>query len=86
VIIRIVQGLVPPGCRSLVTPGSRLVEDLNMDSIQLLSLAMQLETAAKFDLIQSSVDLTTIRTVDDVIRVVRAGKMSSNAAGARVLC
>lgn len=74
IVIEIVKSLVPETNRHIVSPQCRLVEDLNLDSVQMLNLALQLEQRTKFDLLTSAADLTSIKTVSDVIQLVENEK------------
>lgn len=51
-----------------ITRESRLVEDLNADSANLMMLIMDLE--AEFDMTVEDEALTTIKTVGDIVRYI----------------
>ncbi|HTQ78672.1 MAG TPA: acyl carrier protein [Thermoanaerobaculia bacterium] len=56
--------------RGPVTPEMRLVEDLNLDSIRLLTLAVEVEN--RFRVLLDEEDEARIETVADLIRAVEA--------------
>ena len=51
-------------------PDSRLVEDLELDSVRLLTLAMEVED--RFRVCLDEADEASIVTVDDLVRLVEA--------------
>ncbi len=61
-----------------VEPTMRLVEDLHLDSIRLLTLAMEVED--RFQICLDESDEANIDTVDDLIALIQA-KVESGAAG-----
>lgn len=72
VVVDIVKSLVSKKNKSIVSKDSRLREDLGLDSMRMITLAMNLEEKAGVDLISASdeLDLVSIATVDDVINLV----------------
>ena len=54
--------------RSQLTPDARLVEDLNIDSLMLIELALTLED--RFDLLIPDERLEKVRTVGDVLELL----------------
>ena len=61
--------------------GSRLVEDLELDSIQLLTLAMEVED--RFLVCLDESDEAGIRTVADLLDVVETKLANGGSAGSR---
>ena len=57
------------GWEGIVTPDLRLVEDLRLDSIRLLTLAAEVEN--RFRVLLDEADEAGIETVGDLIAVVR---------------
>ncbi len=57
------------GWEGIVTPDLRLVEDLRLDSIRLLTLAAEVEN--RFRVLLDEADEAGIATVGDLIAVVR---------------
>jgi acyl carrier protein len=55
-----------------VTPTARLKEDLEIDSLSAVELALELETA--FDIRIEDEELTKLETVQDIIDIVSAKK------------
>lgn len=65
-----------------VRPDMRLVEDLELDSLKLLTLAVEVEN--RFRICLSADDETAIETVEDLVEIVRArlaGETGSAGAG-----
>lgn len=54
--------------RDAVTPEAKLFEDLDLDSIDAIDLAVKLETELGIKLVES--ELRSIRTVSDVVEVI----------------
>lgn len=52
-----------------ITPGTRLIEDLHLDSLQLLTLAVEVEN--RFRVRIPPDDEAGVRTVGDLVAVVR---------------
>lgn len=63
-----------------VQPGTRLVDDLDLDSIDLVDLAVGLEERAGVRLEEE--ELKAIRTVEDAVAVIRAALARRNAGSA----
>ncbi|MEM8930079.1 MAG: phosphopantetheine-binding protein [Acidobacteriota bacterium] len=61
-----------------VEPSHRLVEDLELDSIRLLTLATAVED--HFRILLDEADETSIETVDDLLDVIEA-KLTSEPTG-----
>ncbi|HXU47365.1 MAG TPA: acyl carrier protein [Thermoanaerobaculia bacterium] len=55
--------------RGPLTPGMRLVEDLQLDSIRLLTLAAEVEN--RFRVLLDERDEATLETVGDLVEMVR---------------
>lgn len=55
-----------------VVPEARLAEDLDIDSLAAVELALELETA--FDLTIEDEELAELKTVQDVIDLISSGK------------
>lgn len=72
VILNIVKSIVPKNQKNNVSLDLNLREDLNLDSIKLISLVAILEEKANFDsmLASSEVDFTEILTGTDVVDIV----------------
>ncbi|OPZ93174.1 MAG: Acyl carrier protein [Firmicutes bacterium ADurb.Bin419] len=72
VILEIIKSIVPKNQKNKVNLASSLREDLNLDSIKLISLVTILEEKANFDsmLASSEVDFTQILTGTDVVNIV----------------
>lgn len=72
IVLDIIKSLVPRKIKNSVSINSRLREDLGLDSMKLISLAMNLEEKTGIDLIKSSdeIDLINIITVSDVLAIV----------------
>lgn len=69
----ILAGIGEVACRHLgwegpVTAGMRLVEDLKLDSIRLLTLAAEVEN--RFEILLDEEDEAGIETVGDLVRIV----------------
>lgn len=62
------------GWDGVITPDLRLVEDLRLDSIRLLTLAAEVEN--RFRVLLDEGDETGIETVGDLVAVVR-GKLDA---------
>jgi acyl carrier protein len=62
------------GWNGTVTPDLRLVEDLRLDSVRLLTLAVEVEN--RFRVLLDEADETGIETVGDLVAVVR-GKLDA---------
>lgn len=54
--------------RSLVKPEAKLFEELDLDSIDAIDLAVKLETETGIKLVEA--ELRSIRTVQDVVEVI----------------
>ncbi|MBI5245229.1 MAG: acyl carrier protein [Elusimicrobia bacterium] len=54
--------------REAVKPDAKLFEDLDLDSIDAIDLAVKLETETGIKLVES--ELRSIRTVQDVVEVI----------------
>ncbi|HBL16470.1 MAG: acyl carrier protein [Elusimicrobia bacterium GWA2_69_24] len=54
--------------RNLVKPEAKLFEELDLDSIDAIDLAVKLETETGIKLVES--ELRSIRTVQDVVEVI----------------
>ena len=57
------------GWEGIVTPDLRLVEDLRLDSIRLLTLAAEVEN--RFRIFLDEMDETAVETVGDLVALVR---------------
>ena len=62
------------GWEGIVTPDLRLIEDLRLDSIRLLTLAAEVEN--RFRVLLDEADEAGIETVGDLVAVVR-GKLDA---------
>ena len=72
-VLEIIANAVPVNFRGKVALSSNLTEDLGFNSLKLLSLSLELEKKANFDVLRASeeADLSGIRTVSDVSVMVR---------------
>jgi acyl carrier protein len=68
-VIDIIKNAAPGNLRDTVGFESNLIEDLGFNSLKLLSLSIELEKKANFDVLRASeeADLAAIRTVNDVM-------------------
>ncbi|MEG0691995.1 MAG: acyl carrier protein [Oscillospiraceae bacterium] len=57
---------------ALIVPGARLQEDLGIDSLSAVELAMELETA--FDIRIEDDELANLKTVQDILDIVEKNK------------
>lgn len=71
-IISIVSSIINRENRKNISPFARLKEDLGMDSMALIKLVLALEKAELFNIETVDVDLTSVRTLEDVVRLVAA--------------
>ena len=78
-ITGIISKIVTRENRKNISSTARLKEDLGMDSMALIKLVLALEEAALFDIETADVDLTSVRTVEDVIRLVSVSQSNSQA-------
>jgi acyl carrier protein len=72
IILRILKNSIPKDKREKLFLGSRLREDLGLDSIKLIGLVTELESKTNFDItaVDDDVDLAEIATVEDVLNLV----------------
>lgn len=71
-ITDIISKIVVRENRKNIAPPARLKEDLGMNSMALIKLVLGLEEAGLLDIETVDMDLTAIRTVDDVVQLVQA--------------
>ncbi|SFR96991.1 hypothetical protein [Anaeromicropila populeti] len=72
VVLEIIKSIVPKNMKKTVTLEMELRDELNLDSIKLISLVTILEEKANFDsmLASSEVDFTEIMSGNDLVKVV----------------
>ena len=75
-LVEIAAGL---GFREALRPELRLVEDLKLDSVGLLTLAVEVED--RFRICLDAADEAVIRTIGDLERVVAAKRNGGEGAG-----
>lgn len=68
ILMSIIKEAVPQELRSSVRGTSSLLEDLGLNSLKLISLSIELEKKANFDLMKASdeVNFAEVQTVNDV--------------------
>jgi acyl carrier protein len=81
IVIEILKTVVSCNQKKNITLNSDLREDLGMDSMRLISLAMQLEQKAGIDLVIASenYDFTMISKVSDIVKIVEKLTLSKTS-------
>lgn len=77
-VLRRTLDLVARVCHKEATAASRFIEDLSLDSIDLVGLVAEMED--EFGVIVGEEQLRTFRTVGDAVECLRALKNSGNHA------
>lgn len=75
VILRLAEAIEMEDQLDKIEAGSRLQEDLGLDSLQSVNLVLELENV--FDIEIDDEEIEGLATVDDVVRLVEAKKMES---------
>ncbi|MBD0254138.1 MAG: acyl carrier protein [Cytophagales bacterium] len=71
IVIEILKPLVPKKARKSIGPDSALREDLGLNSIQMITLASELEEKTSFDILaHDDIDFSQVKTVGDVISLI----------------
>jgi acyl carrier protein len=64
-----------------VGPTSRLVEDLDLDSIDAIEMAVRLEERVGFEF--KGPELRAVRTIQDIVELIRARRLQEATVGAQ---
>ena len=67
---KIIEVLTELGAES-ITPGSKLRDDLGLDSLQMVNLLIALEDIFEIELEEADIDPTSLLTVEDVISLAK---------------
>lgn len=80
IVLGILENLVSEEKRNLLTLNSDLREELGMDSFQLISLVMRLQSKTNFDItkVENEDDLGKVATVLDVVMLVNQQSSPGN--------
>jgi acyl carrier protein len=70
IVVDIVSSLVANELRNSIRMSSRLAEDLGLDSMALIRLALHLEEKANFDIENTDFDLGALVTVEDIVVLI----------------
>ncbi|MCB9667143.1 MAG: acyl carrier protein [Myxococcales bacterium] len=66
--------------RESITPESKILEDLDLDSLDLIDMLIELETLTGYRLEEA--EFRTVRTVGDVVDLIHARLAGSGSAAA----
>lgn len=67
-LIEIITSLMPFEC--VVKKNSQLLEDLGFDSLKMVELLLTIEREYKFEFEDSALDLSEIKTVEDLDKII----------------
>lgn len=80
-VLKIIKNSVSRDMRESITEKSSLVEDLGIDSMTLIKIAIQIEEKLKLDLLDQAnedVSLFEIQTIEDVYNFIYMIKQNQN--------